>query len=138
MLNGTWELTPKGTYLFGGLGTDSAYADKIIQAFISAKISNAFLCDIWAWRFSQSLPLLSTIVDASWGVLRLRWFYSQHGIGKDIFSKEGVQFNLIGYSYGGLIVSQLAAELLRNSDVTIDNLVLIGAPVSSEQLRRLR
>lgn len=128
----------KGTYLFGGLGTDGAYADQIVAALTAAGISNACHADIWPWRFCRSLPALSTLVDASWGVLRLRSFGSTGHVDKANFSATGPQLNLIGYSYGALIACQLARELAGEQKVTIDHLVLIAAPVSPQQLRWLK
>ena len=43
--------------------------------------------------------------------------------------KEGEQFNLSGYSTGSVIMAQ-AALMLANEGHTIDNLVLIGSPIT--------
>jgi RHS repeat-associated protein len=43
--------------------------------------------------------------------------------------KEGEQFNLAGYSYGSVLQAQAALKL-ANDGVVVDNLVLIGSPIS--------
>lgn len=45
--------------------------------------------------------------------------------------EEGEQFNLVGYSYGSVLQSHVALRL-ANKGTYIDNLVLIGSPVSSD------
>lgn len=50
---------------------------------------------------------------------------------KDSPLKEGEQFNLIGYSYGSVLQAQTALKL-ANSGQVIDNLVLIGSPISDK------
>src|SRR5690606_14772314 len=44
--------------------------------------------------------------------------------------KEGEQFNLAGYSYGSVLQAQIALKLAKSGQV-IDNLILIGSPISS-------
>lgn len=50
---------------------------------------------------------------------------------------NALQFNLIGYSYGSIVAAQLAAKYAIKGTV-IDNLVLIGSPISLEFLQRLK
>ena len=45
--------------------------------------------------------------------------------------KEGEQFNLAGYSYGSVLQAQIALKLAKSGQV-IDNLILIGSPISSD------
>ncbi|PWJ59912.1 RHS repeat-associated protein [Dyadobacter jejuensis] len=45
--------------------------------------------------------------------------------------KEGEQFNLAGYSYGSILQAQAALKL-ANDGVVVDNLVLIGSPISDD------
>src|SRR5690606_15430757 len=45
--------------------------------------------------------------------------------------KEGEQFNLAGYSYGSVLQAQVALKL-ANSGQVIDNLILIGSPISDD------
>jgi RHS repeat-associated protein len=45
--------------------------------------------------------------------------------------KEGEQFNLAGYSYGSVLQAQAALKL-ANDGVVVDNLVLIGSPISDD------
>ncbi|RRQ46718.1 RHS repeat-associated core domain-containing protein [Chryseobacterium sp. SC28] len=50
---------------------------------------------------------------------------------KDNPLKEGEQFNLVGYSYGSVLQAQSALRLADSGQV-IDNLVLIGSPISDK------
>ncbi len=50
---------------------------------------------------------------------------------KDNPLKEGEQFNMIGYSYGSVLQAQAALKL-ANEDVVVDNLVLVGSPISND------
>lgn len=50
---------------------------------------------------------------------------------KDNPLTEGEQFNLAGYSYGSVLQAQAALKL-ANSGQVIDNLVLIGSPISDK------
>jgi pimeloyl-ACP methyl ester carboxylesterase len=50
---------------------------------------------------------------------------------------ESVQLNLIGYSYGGLQAAQAAADYVENGG-RVDHLVLIGTPISTELLNKLK
>lgn len=43
--------------------------------------------------------------------------------------KEGEQFNLAGYSYGSVMQAQVAVQL-ANKGIKVDNLILIGSPIS--------
>ena len=50
---------------------------------------------------------------------------------KDNPLKDGEQFNLAGYSYGSVLQAQAALQL-ANSGQVIDNLILIGSPISDK------
>lgn len=45
--------------------------------------------------------------------------------------RDGEQFNLAGYSYGSVLQAQAALKL-ANSGQVIDNLILIGSPISDK------
>lgn len=47
------------------------------------------------------------------------------------------QFNLLGFSYGSLIAAQLAVKYARKGS-TVDNLVLIGSPISTNILKNIK
>ena len=49
----------------------------------------------------------------------------------DIPLEEGEQFNLAGYSYGSVLQAQVALKL-ANDGQYIDNLILIGSPISDD------
>ncbi|MFT7879527.1 MAG: alpha/beta hydrolase [Sulfurimonas sp.] len=44
---------------------------------------------------------------------------------------DGEQLNLVGYSYGSVMQAQAALKLAKNG-VSVDNLVLVGSPISSD------
>jgi RHS repeat-associated protein len=50
---------------------------------------------------------------------------------KDNPLEEGEQFNLAGYSYGSVLQAQTALKLANDGQI-IDNLVLIGSPISDK------
>jgi pimeloyl-ACP methyl ester carboxylesterase len=50
---------------------------------------------------------------------------------------RGGQFNLIGYSYGSLVAAQTAAYYADKGQY-VNNLVLIGSPISAEFLSQLQ
>ncbi|MEN9611344.1 MAG: hypothetical protein RLZZ628_2158 [Bacteroidota bacterium] len=50
---------------------------------------------------------------------------------KDNPLKEGEQLNLAGYSYGSVMQAQVALQLAKEGKV-IDNLILIGSPISDK------
>jgi RHS repeat-associated protein len=58
---------------------------------------------------------------------------------KDNPLKDGEQFNLAGYSYGSVLQAQVALKLASSGHV-IDNLILIGSPVSdnSDLMKQLK
>lgn len=46
------------------------------------------------------------------------------------------QLNLVGYSFGSLIAAQFAAKY-ADQGIRVDNVVLIGSPISSDFLQKL-
>ncbi len=50
---------------------------------------------------------------------------------KDIKEYGNFQINLVGYSYGSVVVSQTAIQLVGEG-IVVDNLILIGSPVNTE------
>ena len=58
---------------------------------------------------------------------------------KDNPLQEGEQFNMVGYSYGSVLQAQSALRLADSGQV-IDNLVLIGSPISdkSDLMKQLK
>lgn len=50
---------------------------------------------------------------------------------KDNPLKEGEQLNFVGYSYGSVLQAQVALRLAESGQV-IDNLVLVGSPISDK------
>ncbi|WP_086930640.1 RHS repeat-associated core domain-containing protein [Agarilytica rhodophyticola] len=125
--------TADGTYFFGGAGIDGSYIDDMAKSLEESGISDVHAMDKDVW--SESTP-----VDASAGVFALRGGADFSGQIEEKFKNKGDgkgQFNLIGYSYGSLVAAQAAMARVKNGG-TVDNLVLIGSPISSGFLRTLR
>lgn len=80
---------------------------------------------------SQERPVNEGMIDST-----VKMYESQL---KENPLKEGEQFNLAGYSYGSVLQAQAALKL-ADSGQTIDNLVLIGSPISdkSDLMKQLK
>lgn len=130
-----------GTYFFGGAGMDGDYIPDMVKAMKGAGIAEPFAVD--PSKYSRG-----TLFDAGLGVTLLRDDMDESL--KQNFEKTGSytshlksqgsgqgQFNLVGYSYGSQVAAQEASVLTRNGQ-KIDNLVLIGSPISKEFLGSLR
>jgi len=72
---------------------------------------------------TQTRPVQDDMIDATVNM------YQQQL--KDNPLKEGEQFNMVGYSYGSVLQAQSALRLADSGQV-IDNLVLIGSPISDK------
>lgn len=73
---------------------------------------------------------LNEEVDTSDKITNMREKFENKGDGKG-------QLNLVGYSYGSLVAAHVAMTRVQKGG-TVDNLVLIGAPISKEFLNTLR
>lgn len=120
--------TLKGTTFFGGAGLDGDYIDDMVGALEEAGLSNVRAADRETWSQGHFAT------DAG-AVPRLN---NRDKKPSDFskFGEEGDQFNLVGYSYGGLQAAQAAADY-ADAGGTVDNLVLIGAPVEKGFLEKL-
>jgi hypothetical protein len=118
----------KGTTFFGGAGMEGAYLDDMVKALEDNGIGNARTADPKKWS-------KGTMRDA-FDILSER---NRDDESSDLSSmgKKGDQFNLIGYSYGGLQAAQAAADYAEKGG-KVDHLVLIGTPVSKEFLDKLK
>lgn len=124
-----------GTYFFGGAGMDGEYIEDMGVALKDAGISDVHIVDRELWSGG-------TLADAAVGVFALR---DEIDLGDKInfnekFTAQGDgqgQLNLIGYSYGSLVASQVAMTHVQKGGV-VDNLVLIGSPISKNFLKVLR
>jgi hypothetical protein len=129
---------PSGTIYWGGAGLDGPYVRPQVQAFIQAGIKNVWVGltnTATANKAMKGFP--GTIVDAIRAGLVIRseddgaWTID-HGM-----DRPSEQFNLIGYSYGSLLAAQTANYYAKQGH-QVDHLVLIGSPIDSDFLFRLR
>lgn len=129
---------PSGTIYWGGAGLDGPYVRPQVQAFVQAGIKNVWVGltnTATANKAMKGFP--GTIVDAIRAGLMIRsedddaWTID-HGM-----DKPSEQFNLIGYSYGSLLAAQTANYYAKQGH-QVDHLVIIGSPIDSDFLFRLR
>ena len=71
----------------------------------------------------RELPVNNSMINSTVNLYRQQL--------KDNPLQEGEQFNLAGYSYGSVLQAQAALKL-ANDGVVVDNLVLIGSPISDD------
>jgi RHS repeat-associated protein len=126
---------PRGlnTVYWGGAGLRGAYVESQVRALQEAGISNV--------RSSTVGGGGNLALDAN-AVVNLRSYPPQYGYLTPWAPYDGApkpyeQNNYVGYSYGSLLAAQTAMHY-ANRGCKIDNLVLIGSPISSEFLYALR
>jgi hypothetical protein len=118
-------LTPKldGTYFFGGAGMDGGYIGDMQYALGKAGVKDVHIAD----RNEYSNGILVDFVIG--GSLKRT---ADNNYQPSLLNRgDGAgQLNLIGYSYGSLAAAQTAYKYSRQG-MAVDNLVLIGSPISS-------
>ncbi len=119
----------KGTTFFGGAGMEGNYIDDMVAALTDAGIGNVRAANPEHWSRG------STISDAIGVLVERERDHEQSNLSE--FGETGEQFNLVGYSHGGLQAAQAAADFADRGG-WVDNLVLIGSPISQEFLTRLQ
>jgi len=139
------------TYFVNGAGNDPGkwgYSQKIVTALQNAGISDVKHVPITQGQFSdQFYSIISNTSDSRYITTRTR-FYDDviikqrlesntatlvDAVNKDISAGnigEGEQLNLVGYSFGSVVTANAALEL-ASKGTTVNNLVLIGSPVST-------
>ncbi|WP_283710535.1 alpha/beta fold hydrolase [Pseudoalteromonas prydzensis] len=120
----------KGTYFFPGAGMDGRYIQPLVRSLQDAGIKSAMYVDRDKWSGGTAL-------DAGIGSVLGRDYDPRFPMLLRYSQSNALQFNLIGYSYGSIVVSQLAAKYAQKGTM-IDHLVLIGSPISSDFLQRLK
>lgn len=120
----------KGTYFFPGAGMDGHYIQPLVRSLLDAGIKSAMYVDRDKWSGGTAL-------DAGIGSVLGRDYDPRFPMLLRHSLSNALQFNLIGYSYGSIVAAQLAAKYAIKGTV-IDNLVLIGSPISLEFLQRLK
>lgn len=82
-------------------------------------------------------PVRSISGFSATGPFKISTDWSLQAIGISRQLPQNGQFNLIGYSWGSLVAAQTALSYAEKGEV-IDNLVLIGSPISQEFLSELK
>jgi hypothetical protein len=118
----------KGTTFFGGAGLNGNYIQDMVKALDEAGIKGARAADPKKWSSGMPLDALSVFSERS-----------RDSDESDLtaMGKKGDQFNLVGYSYGGLQAAQGAIDYAEKGG-KVDNLILIGTPVDAEFLQQLK
>lgn len=119
-----------GTLFFGGAGIDGSYIKSMVSEMHNAGIESTVFVDRDKWSGG-------TVLDALVGVRFARELDPNFPLLLRANPRVGEQFNLVGYSYGSLLAAQVAAKY-GTRGTKIHHLVLIGAPISSNFLNRLR
>lgn len=135
------DLLPRrGTYFFGGAGLAGDYLADTVAAFGEAGIAVPALGNRTRWQIAPEWDVdPRRMVDALLGVELLRsGEVPDLAMGLEDYGMSGPQFNLVGYSYGSLIVAQVAIKYARRHGGFVDHLVLIGAPIAAGFLAELR
>lgn len=143
------------TVYFGGAGMDGPYIPDQIERLDNAGLSNVEI-GTTTGPFSDAVKFLNNAVDAT-AVMKymdrvkyekgssditgipysrkVNWSLKNAGLKLELSEDE--QFNIIGYSFGGLIGAQTAA-FYADENQYVDNLVLLGTPISASFLEELR
>jgi len=116
----------RDTRFIGGAGVDGGYINDMARAFTSAGISNVTTAT------SENASTGSTLTDAL-SVMMTNNVREGGDFTIQTNLAEGEQLNLVGYSWGGIVAAQRANVAAKNGQ-TIDNLVLIGAPINADLL----
>ena len=115
---------------------DGDYIEDMVKQFEGVGISDVHAVNSKEWS-GGTLPdalvgvlALNEEVDVSDKLTTMREKFENQGDGKG-------QLNLVGYSYGSLVAAHVAMTRVKKGG-TVDNLVLIGSPISKEFLNTLR
>ncbi len=114
----------RGTTFFGGAGMEGPYVADMVEAMKEAGVKNVRIADRSKWSKGE-IPDAVDVIDKRY---RDDGESDLSGMGT-----EGEQFNLVGYSYGGLQASQAAIDHADRGG-RVDHLVLVGTPISKEFL----
>jgi len=128
--NSSTNENPNGTFYFGGAGLNGDYISGMKDALEEVGISG--VTTIGPEGLSGG-----AIVDAAIGYLALneKMVGFPHSLGLPDSGSE--QFNMIGYSFGSLLAAQYAAKY-ADAGFKVDNLVLVGSPISKKFLTELQ
>lgn len=134
--SGTIVDNPNGTFYFGGAGLNGDYISGMKDALEEAGISGVTTIGPEGLSAS-SLISGGAPIDAAIGYLALNEKMNgfPHSLGLPDSGSE--QFNMIGYSFGSLLAAQFAAKY-ADAGFKVDNLVLVGSPISKKFLTELQ
>ena len=132
----------KGTYFFGGAGTNQDYISDMLSALKEAGILNVKAGHILnsiggSVDMIENFPYDDMMLDAL-AVTSVNQTGYYLVIGRDEFNLSGSQLNFIGYSYGAIVASIKALSYANVYKGTVDHLVLIGAPINSDLLEAVK
>ncbi|MCJ0764520.1 hypothetical protein [Variovorax terrae] len=120
----------KGNVFFGGAGMDGSYIKDMVRAFNKQGIALT--------PANRDVYSNGTGLDATVGVQLTRFGELPYvPLLDNVPQVGGSQFNLLGYSYGSNVAAQVAVTYARGG-TTVDNLVLIGSPISADYLKTLQ
>jgi RHS repeat-associated protein len=120
-----------GTYFVNGAGNDQSarwgYNEKIVNALLSVGIANVKHVPITQ---GQELDQAYSFFASSKRILEPNSAILAKAVIIDNLA-AGEQRNISGYSFGAVVAAQ-AALLVADAGYQVDNLILIGAPISTE------
>ncbi|MCX7078315.1 MAG: hypothetical protein NTV76_03000 [Pseudomonas sp.] len=132
------------TVFLGGAGMEGDYIPSQIEKLVSVGIDGAIAGKLTEGIFVDAAAVMKYRYPArsisgftATGPFKVStdWSLQAAGISRQL--PQNGQFNLIGYSWGSLVAAQTALFYAEKGEV-IDNLVLIGSPISQEFLSELK
>jgi RHS repeat-associated protein len=121
----------KLTFFTGGAGNNGSYIQSMVSALQSAGVTNVQTTPQNPWGMAGDLailPLMNTYQGAD---------FAKQVQAAPINVPPGEQLNMIGYSSGAALSAQAALVAAQNGQ-RVDNLVLIGAPITPSLLNAVR
>jgi pimeloyl-ACP methyl ester carboxylesterase len=118
----------RGTTFFGGAGMAGAYVEDMAAQMRAAGIANVRAAEAAQWS-------AGALLDGYAGLTGRGRDHNDTDFGA--FGRTGSQFNLIGYSYGGLRAAQVAVDYTAVGG-RVDHLVLIATPIDADFLAALQ
>lgn len=131
------SIDPNGqeTVFIGGAGDSGAYKDDFVRALSDAGLSN--VRGSTPFSMGPDAPG-GFLVDSSLGVLNNNQNISPRFIYSADLDRQtnDPTFNLVGYSWGSVVAAQQAVSIAGQGG-TVDNLVLLGAPINQSLVDQL-
>jgi RHS repeat-associated protein len=117
------------TFFTGGAGNNGAYIPSMVTALQNAGIRNVQATSVTSGFFIDALTIQG--FNSNLGPS----FYSANA--QRVSVPAGEQLNLVGYSWGAAMSAQAALSVAASGQ-RVDNVVLIGAPITQDLLDALR